>query len=330
MTGRAGPAATPAHADALEALARCTATRIDLRGLDVAETAALIQADIGRAPSQSEAESLRARTGGNPFFLHELTRISETNDVPATVGDMVARRLAALPEATRELLRGAAVVGESLISAFSRRRVPMAEDDALDSLEPAIDSGIVRTGADPDVSRLAHALVRDAAYARLPSSRRARLHGAVALALEAGAAAELDWNARATQKAWHWLAAGPRWAARAWRAASAAARTATALHAYDESAALLLAAVESASRDPDCSPEQRYDLLLCVCTRAWPAETGWLCTRWPHRPSRRHGIWVMRGAPHWPRWRRGRRDLGAAAVRRRQPRDGAHLGARVA
>ena len=76
--------------------------------------------------------------------------------------------------------------------------------------------------------------------------------------------------------AWHWLAAGPRWANRAWptAATAAAAKDAVALHRYEEAAALLKAAIGAADQDPGSAQEGRQGAEP-RCRRPRPA----------HRPS---------------------------------------------
>jgi hypothetical protein len=67
---------------------------------------------------------------------------------------------------------------------------------------------------------------------------------------------------RESELARHWLAAGPTHAARAWRAAVAAARAARRLHAYDEAAELLRAALAAMTGDPGATLRDRYDALM--------------------------------------------------------------------
>jgi DNA-binding SARP family transcriptional activator len=261
VTRRPGPGSSAALAEAVEALARRSSERIDLQGLDADATAVLLLAATGRVSRPDEVESLRVRSRGNPFFLLELARLRHPGDVPASVGDIVARRLAALPVATQELLRTAAVVGEAFDLQVLAVSAAAPEEEALAALEPAMDSQMIKAERDPDTFSFSHALVRDAVYCSVSPSRRARLHAAVAQALDAAPVRQ----SRADQlvgAAWHWLAAGPRWAGRAWPAAAVAAAEAVTLHGYEEAATLLEAAVEAADRDPGCSLEQRFDLLL--------------------------------------------------------------------
>ena len=67
------------------------------RGLDVDAAAALLRAATGQVPDPDEVALMRGRTRGNPFFLFGSASLQSTGDVPAAVGDIVARRLDVLP-----------------------------------------------------------------------------------------------------------------------------------------------------------------------------------------------------------------------------------------
>ena len=92
----------------------------------------------------------------------------------------------------------------------------------------------------------------------------ARLHARVAHALdEGGAVAPLVGpEERVAELARHWLAAGPSYAGRAWRAAVDAAAQARRTFSWVEAEHLMAAAIEAHRRDPLGTPEERIDLLL--------------------------------------------------------------------
>ncbi|HEY3558278.1 MAG TPA: BTAD domain-containing putative transcriptional regulator [Kribbella sp.] len=250
-TRRTAPELTGPLGAVAESLGRRHALRLELQGLTTSEAAVLLEAATQRKPGTGEAEALRARTDGNPFFLVELLR-DDRRDVPAAVTDVVARRVARLPAATGELLRTAAVIGREFDLGVLAAATGRDEDELLDGLDPAVAAGVIAEGDQVERFRFAHALVRDVVYAGLPAARRARRHAAIAEVLD-GASSE---TAR------HWLAAGPAHAARAWRAAAAAAEDATRLYAYDEAAALLAAALDAQRADGSATQLDRYDLLM--------------------------------------------------------------------
>ncbi|MEI8412372.1 MULTISPECIES: BTAD domain-containing putative transcriptional regulator [unclassified Kribbella] len=253
-TRRATTELTGPLAQVAESLARRHALRLDLAGLSTAEAAALVELTAHRTPAPGEAEALHARTDGNPFFLVELLRGGTGDDVPAAVTDIVARRVARLPETTGELLRTAAVIGREFDLAVLAAAAGRNEDEALDQLDPALAAGVIAEGDRVERFRFAHALVRDVVYSGLPAARRARRHAAIATVVEGTAAP--------SETARHWLAAGPAHAARAWRAAAEAAEQAGRLYAYDEAATLLAAALDAQQNDGSATPLDRYDLLM--------------------------------------------------------------------
>jgi DNA-binding SARP family transcriptional activator len=259
-TRRATPELAGPLAQVSERLGRRHALRLDLQGLSTSEAADLVEVATHRKPSTREAEALRERTDGNPFFLVELVRDGRDGraargDVPAAVTDIVARRVARLPETTGDLLRTAAVIGREFDLAVLAAATGRDEDEVLDQLDPALAAGVIAEGERVERFRFAHALVRDVVYAGLPAARRARRHAAIASVLDGTGAAP-------SETARHWLAAGPAHAARAWRAAAQAAEQAVRLYAYDEAAALLGSAVEVQQTDGSATPLDRYDLLM--------------------------------------------------------------------
>lgn len=247
---------------AADALARVHALRLELSGLPQGAVADLFEAVSSTAPSPEQAVQLRERTDGNPFFLVEYARLAGERDLakllleehpPAAVTEVVARRVGQLPEQTVTALRAGALVGRSFETGLVSAGVEASEDDVLDLLDPALAAGLLREdGVDRFV--FAHALVRDTLVVGMPASRRARVHVRLAAALEQRAGRE-------TEVAGHWLASGPAYAPRAWRAAVAAAAVARRLYAYDEEARLWRAALDALAEDPDATPQQRYDLL---------------------------------------------------------------------
>ena len=161
-----------------------------------------------------------------------------------------------LPEPTVAALRRACVVGREFDVPTLAAVLGTTEDTVLDDLEPALAAGLVGEFG-VDRFRFAHALVRDTAYAGLSRSRRGRMHARTAEVL-AGV------PGRENEVARHWLAAGPSYADRAWRAARSAATAALELYAYDEAVSLLSGALTALDDDPAATGEERFDLLLAL------------------------------------------------------------------
>ncbi len=181
--------------DALAAIARRPGSRrLQLRGLAPAATAAVLDAATDRAVAAAVTASIHARAEGNPFYAIELSRLVDeeggmAGEVPATVGDVVRRRLARLPAATVELLGVAAVVGRDVELGLLSRAAGRSFDEVLDGLEPAVVHRLLAEVPElPAVLRFSHALVREVVLDDMTSLRRARLHLKVAEAIEAGGA----------------------------------------------------------------------------------------------------------------------------------------------
>lgn len=262
-TWRRQPDASPVLADLAEALARRHATRLELRGLSAEDSAAVFAEVGGATPSPAQAEAIRARTSGNPFFLVEYARLAVARgDIerlleespPTAVQEVIARRMARLPAATLAALRTGAVIGQSFDTATLARATGVEEDDLLDVIDPAQAAGLV---TEEGVDRFAfeHALVRDVLYTGLPASRRAREHARIAAAMEHA-------QGRETELAMHWLAAGPTYATKARHACLEAAEVARRLQAREDRAVLLESALGLMGSDPSATARDRYDALM--------------------------------------------------------------------
>ncbi|NUW43090.1 AfsR/SARP family transcriptional regulator [Nonomuraea rhodomycinica] len=259
-TARDWPPPEGALAEAFEALARRQAVRLPLSGLAAADLAEL-------TPAGTDVSALRDRTNGNPFFVTELMRYLETGSpgrgtLPLGVRDVVLGRVNRLPEPSATLLRVAAVAGREFDVAVVAEAAGLDLDTALDLLEPAMTAHLVAEGR-PGRFLFVHALVQEALVAVVPVLRRARLHAAVAAAIESrtgGPASD-----RLAAAAHHWFEAVPAGhTARAWRAAWRAAEEAKRLRAYDAAVELLERAERLAGDDPGLGEAERMDLLFAL------------------------------------------------------------------
>jgi len=146
-------------------------------------------AAMGRYPT----EDLCRRTGGNPFWVEEVLRSGDR--VPWTVVETVTGQLDALPAVARDLAFALAVADEP-VPAAAAGRVVADLDTAWAAL---VDAGLA--SGDASAIGLRHALVAEAAQARLGPAERAGWHRRLAAALECEPV-ERDRVAR------HWAAAG--------------------------------------------------------------------------------------------------------------------------
>ncbi|WP_167761199.1 AfsR/SARP family transcriptional regulator, partial [Geodermatophilus sp. DF01-2] len=166
-------------------------SRLRLAGLDPDGVAALLAAQLGSVGDRSLAAAVHDRTGGNPFFVVELSRWMvgahdlhlDSVPVPPSVGEVLRTRLDRLPSDTRAVLELTAIAGrEVTMDLLESAGIPAEE--ALTALDPAVAAGLVVAGTRPWSWRFAHALVQEVLAGDLSALRRARLHARLGEALE--------------------------------------------------------------------------------------------------------------------------------------------------
>ena len=181
--------------------------RIELARFSRTELAAQIAGILGAAPDPDLVDRVLARSDGNPFFAEELL-VVERRGAPAAVSpmleDLLRARLGTVGEATRAVLRVAAVIGpeidDELVAAVAD--LPAAEVRA--ALREAIERGlVVRSERVPVRYAFRHRLLQEATERELLPGERRHLHAACGEALE-----RIAQPARvAGEIARHWLAA---------------------------------------------------------------------------------------------------------------------------
>ncbi|ONH29545.1 transcriptional regulator [Pseudofrankia asymbiotica] len=141
----------------------------------------------GQAIDTAEAAELTERTGGNPFFVCEYARLPAeeraSGQVPVAVRSVLGQRLAGLDPAVTQVLRAAAVIGDTLDIDLLGRVTRLGRDDLADLLDEAADEHVIVQAAGTGRYMFAHALLRDEVVAGISGLRRQRLHLRVAEAL---------------------------------------------------------------------------------------------------------------------------------------------------
>ncbi len=170
------------------------------------------------------AMSLQEDTGGNPFFVGEVLRhLAESGSIaqqggrwvaggdaserylPEGIRQVVGRRISVLPSETQRLLGPASVIGARFGLELLAAVTEMQPSNVLDALEPALDAHLLlETGFGR--YQFAHTLVRSTLHGELSTTRRGRLHLAVAEGLEKLHVGNLD-DVMA-DLAYHWGEAG--------------------------------------------------------------------------------------------------------------------------
>lgn len=138
--------------------------RIRLDGLTPGALGRLLRLRVDPQLPRRTVVGIATRSAGNPFFALELTREPQTSALPATLRDVVDRRLAALPRAAERAVAEVSVLGPAPPGSF---------EDA-EALDAALASGVLveREGR----IRFAHPLLAAGSYERLSPARRRALH----------------------------------------------------------------------------------------------------------------------------------------------------------
>jgi DNA-binding SARP family transcriptional activator/predicted ATPase len=184
-------------AQTLGALARePIVRRMTLGGLEAEDVARFLHQATGMKPPPETVDSVHRRTDGNPFFLSELVHLLDsegaTRDwsalgtmIPVGVRDVLRRRLVRLPEDTMTALVTAAVIGRDFELRVLERVCRKPAEETLDLIDSALVTGLIEESTQEARSyRFVHDLVRETLRAEVSSARRARLHLAIAAALE--------------------------------------------------------------------------------------------------------------------------------------------------
>ena len=180
-------------------------TSLRLQPLDERSLAGLLRDRLGTDPSLAPlAERIPDRVGGNPFFVEELIReLVESGGIegergafraaaqidewalPATVQAVLAARIDRLAEPDRTVLQAAAVIGHQFTEPLLKRVTGLDDKEMRAALRALVGADLfVQSGTAAAGYAFKHDLTQEVAYRSELSERRARIHGAVARALE--------------------------------------------------------------------------------------------------------------------------------------------------
>jgi hypothetical protein len=223
-----------------------TAQQLALAGLAPAEVETMAR-ELAKAmgeprPSSQVISQLWQRSGGNPFFVRELTRLlvaqgswHEQTQIPASVAETLRRRLARLSTECVRLLEWAAVAGRDIDpSLLTQRGVAANRAEALGLLDEARRAGVIAGASE---LRFTHDLYRETILDGLAAPARAAVNLSVGRALQAR-------SGPAARVAAHLLAAGAPAQPDALEYSLLAAREATARLGHEDACAHYVRALQ--------------------------------------------------------------------------------------
>jgi predicted ATPase len=139
------------------------------------------------------ASAIYPQTGGNPFYLEQLARVSGARvfargaveeSVPPAVAAALAAELSALAPDARRVLEGAAVAGDPFEPALAAAVAELDERAALPALDELLARALVRPGEGARRFAFRHPIVRHAVYTATPPGWRLGAHARAAEELE--------------------------------------------------------------------------------------------------------------------------------------------------
>jgi predicted ATPase len=162
-----------------------TAEVTRLEGLEAADVGELMAQVTGGPVPEEIAAGMQARTGSNPLFVAELTRLLQARRSGAgrwhgaatvdSVREVIDRRLARLSQPCIRMLTVAALDGDEL-RPWLLARVLGDDADLPALIEEAAAARVVGAGEDSSRPRFAHDLFCEVLAAELPVPARRVLH----------------------------------------------------------------------------------------------------------------------------------------------------------
>ncbi|MAT07072.1 MAG: hypothetical protein CL424_18725 [Acidimicrobiaceae bacterium] len=160
---------------------------LSLEPLPDADAAELVRETAGHELSAAVVTAISTRSGGNPLFLIELTRLasensSSTDEMPGSLRALIAAQLDRLSPAQREIIENAAIIGnEGKAGALRRFAEHLGQVYDADAFSSLAESGLLVR--DRRGWRFRSDVVREVAYQTLTKQVRAQRHAGVAMYL---------------------------------------------------------------------------------------------------------------------------------------------------
>jgi tetratricopeptide (TPR) repeat protein len=248
---------------------------VQLRGLAQHDVAQLVAEVSGLQLSEQAAETLRAATDGNPFFIREIANLLPAQECLADHGEgdllpadltllggvtaVINRRVDRLSPKCVRLLEATAVLGQECDLDVLSAVLDQPDDISLIQATEALRARLMTSA--PGRLRFVHALVRQTLYSGLHPARRVELHARAAEAIERRH--HNDLTPRLAEVVHHLWEAGAERVKVAEYAVDAGRHAIQAL-AYEEAVRQFTRAVEILETSSPGSAVRRCDVLLLL------------------------------------------------------------------
>jgi tetratricopeptide (TPR) repeat protein len=264
-------------ATAITELRREPAARfLTLGGLEESDVTRFIDQMTDVSPPASLVSAVYHETEGNPLFVGELVRLLAQEGrlaglepgarlaIPASVMEVIGRRLEHLSAECRDVLTMASVIGIDFDVGALGRIAEQPIRRMIDDLDEAIRARVVvEVPGAAGRLRFAHALIRETLYEAIPTGNRLELHRRTGEVLESMYGIEDE--AYLAELAYHCFAAIPEGdPERAVEYARRAGDVASARLAFEEAARLYGMALQAVRFKATQDDDMRCDLLLSV------------------------------------------------------------------
>ncbi|MAG13473.1 MAG: hypothetical protein CMN78_02635 [Spirochaetales bacterium] len=176
--------------------------KVLLRGLTKEDVGRFIEIAAGISPPSKLVKSVFTHTEGNPLFVTEVVRLlvqggelvaekvsrrkSWSLEIPEGVREVIGRRLDHLSARCNEVLTTASVVGRDFtVDLLVKLVEDLTTDRLIEVLEEALSARVVEELADElGHYQFTHRLIQETLLEELTITRRVRLHGKIAEAIE--------------------------------------------------------------------------------------------------------------------------------------------------
>ena len=225
--------------------------RIELGPLAMGDVRGMVTAIRGDALPDEDVARLAQLSDGNPLFIEELVAAEGATtgepSVPPRLRDLIAARLARVPDETLAVLRVAAAAGRTIDDRLLAAVSGLDEVQVQRAVRAAVDDHILVSLEGPEraACRFRHEITRSLVAAQLLPAEAEHIHAAYARALAAMAGP----GEHTSEIADHWDAAGDT--AQAFGAHLVAGRTAEGVFAFDRAQAHFERALVLWDRVPD-------------------------------------------------------------------------------